>query len=165
MTGDATPDLERRLLEIGASTLLRKPFETDDFLSTIRTLRPKNLETLYRETAPRLRAMMARRFGLRSDQTQDVLHQAWCTFLQNRRFVLNAGAWLTGTVINLCKQTLERAARVVPGDTAPSSAMTPTGSCPITSPGRTGYSPLTICRSVPQIVVVVTRISASPGPA
>ncbi len=119
MTGYATPDIERRLLEIGASTLLRKPFETDDFLSTIRTLRPKNLETLYRETAPRLRAMMARRFGLSSDQTQDVLHQAWCTFLQNRRFVLNAGAWLTGTVINLCKQTLERAARERPFEAFP----------------------------------------------
>jgi len=77
MTGHATPDIERRLLEIGASTLLRKPFDTDVFLSTIRTLRPKNLETLYRETAPRLRAMMARRFGLSPDQTQDVLHQAW----------------------------------------------------------------------------------------
>src|SRR5450759_4433318 len=35
----------------------------------------------------------------------------------------------------------------------------------MTSPGRTGYSPLTIWTSVPQIVVVVTRITASPAPA
>ena len=47
---------------------------------------------------------------------------------------------------------------------APSSSMTPTGSCPITRPGRTGYSPRTMCRSVPQIVVSVMRITASPGP-
>ena len=86
MTGYATPDVEKRLLEIGACTLLRKPFETDDFLSTIRTLRPKNLRTLYRETAPRLHAMMARRFGLSPDQTQDVLHQAWCAFLRESPF-------------------------------------------------------------------------------
>ena len=42
--------------------------------------------------------------------------------------------------------------------------MTPTGSCPRTSPGRTGYSPFTMWTSVPQIVVMVTLISASPGP-
>ena len=40
--------------------------------------------------------------------------------------------------------------------------MTPTGSWPMTRPGRTGYSPLTMWRSVPQIVVVVTRMTASP---
>ena len=32
-------------------------------------------------------------------------------------------------------------------------------------PGRTGYSPLRMWMSVPQIVVVVTRITASPTPA
>ena len=42
--------------------------------------------------------------------------------------------------------------------------MTPTGSWPRTSPGRTGYSPFTMWTSVPQIVVSVTRISASPAP-
>src|SRR5215213_1146699 len=43
--------------------------------------------------------------------------------------------------------------------------MTPTGSWPMTSPLLTGYSPRTMCRSVPQIVVSVTRITASPTPA
>ena len=42
--------------------------------------------------------------------------------------------------------------------------MTPTGSCPRTSPGLTGYSPRTMCTSVPQMVVVVIRMTASPGP-
>ena len=37
--------------------------------------------------------------------------------------------------------------------------MTPTGSWPMTSPGRTGYSPLRMCTSVPQIVVSVTRMT------
>src|SRR6476646_10090849 len=32
-------------------------------------------------------------------------------------------------------------------------------------PGLTGYSPFRMCRSVPQIVVKVTRITASPTPA
>src|SRR6476659_3553076 len=43
--------------------------------------------------------------------------------------------------------------------------MTPTGSWPMISPGRTGYSPLRMWMSVPQIVVVVTRTTASPTPA
>ena len=43
--------------------------------------------------------------------------------------------------------------------------MTPTGSWPMTKPGFTGYSPRTMWRSVPQIVVNVTRITASPTPA
>ena len=42
--------------------------------------------------------------------------------------------------------------------------MTPTGSCPRTSPGFTGYSPRTMCTSVPQIVVAVILMTASPGP-
>src|SRR6476659_11149634 len=35
---------------------------------------------------------------------------------------------------------------------SPSSAITPTGSCPRIRPLPTGYSPLTMCTSVPQIV-------------
>ena len=42
--------------------------------------------------------------------------------------------------------------------------MTPTGSWPSTRPGLTGYSPRTMCTSVPQIVVAVIRMTASPGP-
>src|SRR4051812_42423342 len=42
--------------------------------------------------------------------------------------------------------------------------MTPTGSWPRTRPGLTGYSPRTMWTSVPQMVVVVMRISASPAP-
>src|SRR5690606_21322804 len=42
--------------------------------------------------------------------------------------------------------------------------MTPTGSWPMVKPRATGYSPLRMCTSVPQMVVVVTLISASKGP-
>ena len=41
--------------------------------------------------------------------------------------------------------------------------MTPTGSWPSTRPGRTAYSPFTMCTSVPQMVVVVMRTTASPA--
>ena len=42
--------------------------------------------------------------------------------------------------------------------------MTPTGSCPRIRPGLTGYSPRTMWTSVPQIVVSVILMTASPGP-
>src|SRR4030095_12637180 len=47
---------------------------------------------------------------------------------------------------------------------APTASTTPTSSWPMIRPGSTGYSPRTMCRSVPQIVVRVVRTSASPGP-
>src|SRR5579864_6287187 len=43
--------------------------------------------------------------------------------------------------------------------------MMPTASWPIVNPAATGYSPRTMCRSVPHIVVSRTWITASPGPA
>src|SRR5687768_2105824 len=46
---------------------------------------------------------------------------------------------------------------------SPSESITPTGSWPRISPGRTGYSPLTIWTSVPQMVVAVIRTTASPA--
>src|SRR5262245_23817495 len=46
---------------------------------------------------------------------------------------------------------------------SPSASITPTGSWPRIRPGRTGYSPLTMCTSVPQIVVAVMRMTASPA--
>ncbi len=45
---------------------------------------------------------------------------------------------------------------------APTCSTTPTPSCPSTRPGsQLGTSPLRICRSVPQMVVCVTRTIAS----
>lgn len=51
-----------------------------------------------------------------------------------------------------------------PSTAAPSFSMMPTGSWPMVRPLATGYSPLRMCTSVPQMVVVVMRISASSGP-
>lgn len=45
-----------------------------------------------------------------------------------------------------------------------SFSMTPRGLWPSVRPLRTGYSPFRMCTSIPQIVVVVIRTSASSGP-
>ena len=51
-----------------------------------------------------------------------------------------------------------------PWTALPSRSMIPTGSWPIVRPRATGYSPLRMWMSVPQIVVVVMRMRASSGP-
>ena len=124
MTGYATPDLERHLLGIGASTVLHKPFDSDVFLTTVRGLLDTNAplptgleyEAIYRATAPRLRSMMKRRYNLDSHQCEDVLQQAWCVLLEKRAAVRDTGAFLSGTVVNLCRQTIQLNMRETPAD-------------------------------------------------
>jgi RNA polymerase sigma factor (sigma-70 family) len=111
MTGYATPETEHIVFGIGASRLLRKPFSADDFLSTVRELRVDDLDVVYRETGPRLRAMVRRRYGLGTEQSEDILQQAWCVLLEKRREIRDIGAWLAGTMLNLSRQTIQRCAR------------------------------------------------------
>jgi len=122
MSGYLTPELESQVMAMGTTTLLHKPFESELFLSTVRSLRHVDLEEVYRNTAPRLRSMMYRRYGLASDQCDDVLQQAWCVLLEKRHQVVDAGAWLTGTVINLSRQTIHRITREEPLESAPETA-------------------------------------------
>jgi RNA polymerase sigma factor (sigma-70 family) len=126
MSGYLTPEVESRALAVGATALLRKPFDSELFLSTIRSLRPPQVDfdAVYRTTAPKLRAMMYRRYGLASDQCDDVLQQAWCVLLEKRYEVLDARAWLTGTVMNLSRQMIHRITREEPIETAPDAAQT-----------------------------------------
>jgi DNA-directed RNA polymerase specialized sigma24 family protein len=114
MTGHATAALESRLQAIGASTLLRKPFESGLFLQTIRTLRTGDYDALYRESTPRLRAMMIRRYRMDADQCDDILQQAWCVLLEKRAEVRDIGPFLAGTVMNLSRQMIHRCVRERP---------------------------------------------------
>ncbi len=47
----------------------------------------------------------------------------------------------------------------------PRSATTPQNSCPIVTGGTLGYSPASMCRSVPQMPAASSSITTSPGPA
>jgi hypothetical protein len=59
---------------------------------------------------------------------------------------------------------ITRCPSLKPRTSAPSFSITPTGSWPTVRPRATGYSPFRICTSVPQMVVVVMRSSASLRP-
>ena len=119
MTGYVTPDIEALVKDAGATALLRKPFDDEVFITTIRTLLYElpdgrnDHEAIYRATTPRLRAMISRRYRLSRDESEDVLQQAWCALLEKQHEVRDVGAWLAGTVINLSRQTIQRNMRRV----------------------------------------------------
>ena len=58
-----------------------------------------------------------------------------------------------------------RAPAHAPSTPRPSSATTPQSSWPIVTGGTHGYSPASMCRSVPQIPAASSSITTSPGPA
>jgi RNA polymerase sigma factor (sigma-70 family) len=119
MTGHATLDVEQRLFNLGAPPLLRKPFGFDVFLSTIRGLREDADTAVYRDTSPRLRSMMKRRYRIPADDCDDILQEAWCVALQRRSEVRDMGAFLSGTVSNLSRQAIHRYIRERPVDAVP----------------------------------------------
>jgi RNA polymerase sigma factor (sigma-70 family) len=125
MTGYPSPDIARRVGDAGAEALLAKPFESDELLTIIRRLleavpQPADDATVYAATTPRLRGLVARRFGLSSEDCDDLLQESWCLLLGKRDDVREVGPWLAGTISNLARQTIYRRVRDRGGDTAPS---------------------------------------------
>lgn len=121
MTGFATPALEQRLRSLGARQILYKPFEFDELLRVVRELlgdddpaEEVDLEALHEQMRAVLFSLPLRRFGLAPDDSEDVVQQAWCLFLEKRGGIREPRAWLSGTVANLCRQRLEERRRMVP---------------------------------------------------
>jgi RNA polymerase sigma factor (sigma-70 family) len=114
MTGYATDEVERKLRERGAALVLRKPIEITEIVALIRDLAAAieasasdDLDEVYRQTYASLAGMARKRYGLGPDEVQDVLHEAWCLFLEKRASVRTPKAWLSGTVVNLCRRWIE----------------------------------------------------------
>lgn len=115
MTGYATDDIERELLARGAALVLRKPIEITQIVALMREMvvaleaaaAGDDLEEVYRQSFAALTGMARRRYGLGADDAQDVLQEAWCLFLEKRASVRTPKAWLSGTVVNLCRRWIE----------------------------------------------------------
>jgi RNA polymerase sigma factor (sigma-70 family) len=114
MTGFATEEVERRLRERGAALVLRKPIEIEEIVALIRDMagaieaaQSEDLDEVYRQSYAALAGMARKRYGLGPDEAQDILHEAWCLFLEKRASVRTPKAWLSGTVINLCRRWIE----------------------------------------------------------
>jgi RNA polymerase sigma factor (sigma-70 family) len=114
MTGYATDDIERKLLARGAALVLRKPMEITQIVALMREMvvaleaaAGEDLEDVYRQSFVALTGMARRRYGLGAEDAQDVLQEAWCLFLEKRASVRTPKAWLSGTVVNLCRRWIE----------------------------------------------------------
>jgi DNA-directed RNA polymerase specialized sigma24 family protein len=114
MTGYATDEIERKLLERGAALVLRKPIAITEIVTLMREMvatleaaTSEDLDEIYRQSYSALSGMARKRYGLGPDDVQDVLHEAWCLFLEKRASVRTPKAWLSGTVVNLCRRWIE----------------------------------------------------------
>lgn len=130
LTGFATPELEARLLELGSTVILRKPMEFEEIIAVIsemfeeiereaavqieQTGKPLDLLALYTKVRPVLFSIPQRRYGLTADETEELVQEAWCLFLQKRDLIQLPGPWLAGTIVNLCKQQIHRSTRMRP---------------------------------------------------
>ena len=114
MTGYATDDIERELLARGAALVLRKPIEITQIVALMREMvaaldaaAGEDLEEVYSQSFAALTGLARRRYGLGAEDAQDILQEAWCLFLEKRASVRTPKAWLSGTVVNLCRRWIE----------------------------------------------------------
>lgn len=130
LTAFATPELEARLLQLGSTVVLRKPMEFEQIIEVVgemleeieceaaaqqaRTGEPLDLLALYTKVRPVLFSIPQRRYGLTADETEELVQEAWCLFLQKRDLIQLPGPWLAGTIVNLCKQQIHRSTRMRP---------------------------------------------------
>jgi RNA polymerase sigma factor (sigma-70 family) len=115
MTGYATPEMRQRLEDLGASVVFEKPFAVESILGKVRELltdlaRPEseNLEELHADIKRTGYAIAGRRFGLTSDEVEDVLQEAWALFFEKGDMIRTPRAWFSGTIANLCKQRIQK---------------------------------------------------------
>lgn len=121
LTAYASPEIVKDLAERGVDLVFRKPTSGADLLEAVLGLLAeieleaaaddKTLEELYLSARARLLSIPRRRFNLSADSAEDVLQEAWLMFLEKRGIVRAPGPWLSGTVVNLSRQLLDRRKR------------------------------------------------------
>ncbi|HUP66205.1 MAG TPA: response regulator [Thermoanaerobaculia bacterium] len=130
LTAFATPELEAQLLALGSTVVLRKPLGFDEIIVVIdgmlaeierealaqveRTSAPLDLVQLYTDVQRVLHSIPQRRYGLTREETEELVQEAWCLFLQKRDFITRPRPWLTGTIVNLSKQKIQGNTRMRP---------------------------------------------------
>lgn len=117
MTAHANESTEGMLRERGAAVVLRKPFLEEELLDALRSMLGAIEESetahvdddaLYAATVGTLQAIARGRFGFPSEDAEELIQETWLLFLEKRRHVRTPKAWLTGTIANLCRQSIQR---------------------------------------------------------
>jgi len=123
LTGFATPQIEDQLLSLGSTRVLHKPMNFEEIIAIVeemltiiekeavdqeaRSCQPLDLARLYTDVRKVLFAIPQRRYGLSSEETEELVQEAWCLFMQKQGSIQNAKPWLAGTIVNLCKQQIQ----------------------------------------------------------
>jgi RNA polymerase sigma factor (sigma-70 family) len=121
MTAYADAATESRLRERGAHLVLRKPLAEDELMAALREMlavveaaeaeRGDDLDALYSVTVGTLHAIARGRFGFPTEDAQELVQETWLLYLEKQRDVTKPKAWLSGTIVNLCRQEIARRVR------------------------------------------------------
>lgn len=127
LTAFATPEVEAKLLALGSTVVLRKPLEFDVIVEIVgeilaeieleaaaqvqRTGEPLDVAQLYADSRKILFSIPQRRFGFSAEETEELVQEAWCLFMQKMEGVSMPRPWLAGTISNLCKQKIHAKTR------------------------------------------------------
>ncbi len=127
LTAFATPEVEEQLRARGSELVLRKPMDFDEIVEIVLQMldvieqeaesrqaessQPLDLDVLYQDVRKILYAIPQRRYGLTAEETDELVQEAWCLFLERQAGVNHARSWLAGTVVNLCRQQIHRKVR------------------------------------------------------
>jgi DNA-directed RNA polymerase specialized sigma24 family protein len=123
LTAWATPEMEARLMELGSRRVLRKPMDFDDIIAVVQEMlgqidvvasqpgAPIDLDALYMQVRPILYAIPQRRYGLTSDEAEELVQQVWMIYLEKQRLVEHPKSWMAGSMANLSKQMIHGKAR------------------------------------------------------
>lgn len=119
ITGTADEVIELRLRELGSRTVLHKPVQPDVVIALVREmlgeieesatlLEEDDIEVLYASVTPKLRALAFRRYGFSGEDADDLIQRAWMLYLEKKSAIRASRAWMTGTIMNLCKQEIQQ---------------------------------------------------------
>jgi len=123
LTAYSTPEIDEKLTRLGSTVVLQKPMDFEQIVAIANEILGAIDETegapqgdsdfarLYSDVRRILYSIPQRRYGLTSDETEELVQQTWSLFLQKRESILLARPWLTGTLVNLCKQQIYQKTR------------------------------------------------------
>lgn len=115
MSGSITPDLKLKLGGLGSSVVLEKPMSSEQIVAIVQSLLDdaaavtvENAGALYVQLQRSMYSIPCKRFGFDSDEAQDIVQEAFSLYLEKMNSVMSPKPWLTGTIVNLCKQRIQK---------------------------------------------------------
>lgn len=121
LTAYADAAMEKKVLELGSSMVLRKPMEAAQLVAIVRemladiehveeTLAAHGIDdvtTVYDTASRVLHAIALRRYHLCAEDAEELVQQAWVLYLERKQMIREPRAWLAATVVNLCRRTIQ----------------------------------------------------------